>query len=191
MTHREVFLRINAFEPVDWVPNYELGAWGQAFERWVGEGMPDTPEAVCNWFNGAPFFGLMSRGFAPVITSMMPGFEYEVIEETERYLIARGGDGHRDQGAEGGDRPRHALVHGRVHRLSGHRPRLVPRAQASLRPRDARALPGELGGAEGRSGPRAITRSSCRPTAPSASIRNCGRGWAHCRCRTCSTTTRR
>jgi uroporphyrinogen decarboxylase len=93
MTHREVFLRINAFEPVDWVPNYELGAWGQAFERWFGEGMPENADYYRNWFDGAPGLGLLSRGFAPVNTSMMPGFEYEVLEEDERYLIARGGTG--------------------------------------------------------------------------------------------------
>jgi hypothetical protein len=93
MTHREAFLRINAFEPVDWIPNYELGAWGQAFERWSTEGMPDTPDAVCNWFTGSCFFDLEARGFAPVSTWMMPGFEYEVIEETDRYLVSRNGWG--------------------------------------------------------------------------------------------------
>lgn len=93
MTHREAFLAINAFEQPERVPNYELGAWGQAFERWAQEGMPDTPDAVCNWFNGAPYFGLEARGFAPVISAMMPGFDYEVLEETDRYLIARHGNG--------------------------------------------------------------------------------------------------
>jgi uroporphyrinogen decarboxylase len=93
MTHREAFLAINAFEPVDWFPNYELGAWGQAFERWNAEGMPDTPDFVRNWFDGAPGLGLDARGFAPVITAMMPGFDYEVIEETDRYLVARNASG--------------------------------------------------------------------------------------------------
>ena len=93
MTHREAFLRINAFEPVDWFPNYELGAWGQAIDRWTGEGMPDTPEYVCNWFNGVPGLGLDGRAFAPVLTGMLPGFEYQVIEETDRYIVARNGSG--------------------------------------------------------------------------------------------------
>jgi uroporphyrinogen decarboxylase len=93
MTHREAFLRINAFEPVDWFPNYELGAWGQAFERWTGEGMPDSPEFICNWFDGAPGLGLDGRAFAPVSTGMIPGFDYEVIEETERYIVARSASG--------------------------------------------------------------------------------------------------
>lgn len=93
MTHREAFLRLNAFQPVDWRPNYELGAWGQAFERWIAEGMPDTPDFVRNWFDGAPGLGLDARGFAPVSTWMMPGFEYEVLEESDRYLIARNGWG--------------------------------------------------------------------------------------------------
>lgn len=93
MNHREAFLAINAFQPTDFIPNYELGAWGQAFERWNTEGMPDTPEFVRNWFDGAPGLGLEARGFAPVVTGMMPGFPHEVLEETERYLIARNGNG--------------------------------------------------------------------------------------------------
>ena len=92
MTHREAFLRINAFEQVDWFPNYELGAWGQAIERWIGDGMPDSPDYVCNWFEGVPGLGIDGRGFATVNIWMMPGFDYEVLEETERYLIARGGN---------------------------------------------------------------------------------------------------
>lgn len=89
MTHRDIFLKLNAFEAVEWIPNYELGAWGQTFTRWIEEGMPDIPEAVCNWFYGAPYFGLHARLFAPVNVGMIPPFAYEVLQETERYVIAR------------------------------------------------------------------------------------------------------
>lgn len=93
MTHREVFRRINEFQPTDWVPDYELGAWGHTFERWHNEGLPSAPDIDCNWFDGAAGLGLAGRSFAPVNLGMMPGFEYELIEETDRYLIARHGNG--------------------------------------------------------------------------------------------------
>ena len=34
MTHRECFNRVMAGEVTSWVPNYELGCWGQTVERW-------------------------------------------------------------------------------------------------------------------------------------------------------------
>ena len=92
MTHRECFNRIMNFEPVDRLPNYELPLWGQTVERWHNEGMP-RDAVYLNFFEGEPFFKLEGRGFAPVGVGMIPGFDYELIEETERYVIARNGAG--------------------------------------------------------------------------------------------------
>jgi len=80
------------FEPVDRLPNHELALWGQTVERWIGEGMPPH-DVYLNWFEGEPYFGIDRRGFAHLNGSMLPPFEYEVIEETERYIVARHGNG--------------------------------------------------------------------------------------------------
>lgn len=88
MTHRERFDRIMRFEPVDRLPNYELGAWPQALERWRAEGMP-SDACYHNWFEGEPFFGMERRGFAHINVGLFPGFDYEVLDEDERYITAR------------------------------------------------------------------------------------------------------
>ena len=92
MNGQERFQRIMKFQPVERTPNYELGLWGQTVERWYAEGMPR--EAVyLNWFEGEPCYRLDRRAFAPLQTGMIPGFEPEVLEEDERYLVARHADG--------------------------------------------------------------------------------------------------
>ena len=88
MTDRKRFLNIMEFKSVDRYPNYELGVWGQAIDRWYSEGLPRD---VCywNWFEGEPYFGIDKRGFIPVKAGMIPGFDEETIEETERYIVFR------------------------------------------------------------------------------------------------------
>ncbi|MBM4046596.1 MAG: hypothetical protein FJ279_15905 [Planctomycetes bacterium] len=88
MTARDRFLATLRFESPDRVPYHELGLWGQTVERWIGEGMP--PNAVPqSMFYGNEFFGLDKRDFANVAVSMIPAFEPQVLEETERYVVAR------------------------------------------------------------------------------------------------------
>lgn len=86
------FLDIMAFRPVDRIPNYELALWSQTYDRWLAEGLPrDT--LYQNWFDGEPYFGLDRRAFTPIDIGMLPGFEPEVLEETERYVVRRHPDG--------------------------------------------------------------------------------------------------
>jgi len=92
MTNRERFDKTLSFEPVDRVPNYELCAWEQAIDRWIGEGLPEHAISS-NWFEGQPYFHLEPRGFAALDVSMRPGFAWEVLEETPEWLIARHGNG--------------------------------------------------------------------------------------------------
>jgi uroporphyrinogen decarboxylase len=84
-----------AGEPTPWVPNYELGCWGQTVERWWREGMPVDRSRVgaMDMFEGEDLFHLDRRNFARLSTWMVPAFDYEVIEETEEYLVARHGNG--------------------------------------------------------------------------------------------------
>lgn len=93
MTHRQCLRKVLAGEVTDWVPNYELGCWGQTVERWLNEGMPPDRVYLGDMFEGEPLFRLDRRAFARLHTGMIPAFDYEVIEETERYLVARHSNG--------------------------------------------------------------------------------------------------
>jgi hypothetical protein len=92
MTDRERFNDIMMGKSVDHVPNYELAVWTQTVDRWHAEGLPRD---VChwNWFEGEPRFGLDPRGFAHIDVGMIPRFEPEVLEETDRYVVRRHEDG--------------------------------------------------------------------------------------------------
>ncbi|MBC7289241.1 MAG: hypothetical protein H5T86_14625 [Armatimonadetes bacterium] len=79
------------FEPVPWVPNFELGYWGQTVERWLSEGMPG--EAVGGGFYGDEAFGIDKRGYLPVNLGPVPPLGPETIEETDRYIVIRDTDG--------------------------------------------------------------------------------------------------
>ena len=92
MTPRDRFVNSLTFQPVDRVFNMELGLWGQTYERWYGEGMP-RHVLYGDWFSGEEYFGLDQREFIPINMGMIPGFDYEVLEEDERTLTFRGGDG--------------------------------------------------------------------------------------------------
>jgi len=87
MTSRERFLNVLNFKPVDRIPNYELGIWGQTYERWLNEGLREE-DLIGDWFKGEPkFANLDRREFIPLNMGPIPGFEYKVLEETERYVI--------------------------------------------------------------------------------------------------------
>jgi len=92
MTARDRFNKVLSFEAVDRLPNYELGCWGQTIQRWYDEGLPQG-DLYWNWFEGEPYFKLERREFAHIYIGMVPGFDLEVLEETDRYIIARGGNG--------------------------------------------------------------------------------------------------
>lgn len=92
MTDRQRLVAVLNFENPDRLPNYELGAWGQAIERWFAEGLPQD-QVYLWWFEGEPYLGIDRRGFATINVGMVPPFEYEVLEEDERYVIARHANG--------------------------------------------------------------------------------------------------
>jgi len=95
MTHRECFNKIMVGEPTDWVPNYELGCWGQTTQRWLNEGLPEEQSYFGrnDMFEGEPLFKLDRRAFARLDTGLYPPFDYEFIEEDERTITARHGNG--------------------------------------------------------------------------------------------------
>lgn len=88
MTDRERFLKTLAFQTVDRLPDLEMGCWGQTWERWFGEGLPRDHVYMLG-SAGEPHFKLDFRGAVPVRLGMIPGFDCQVIEETDRYMVAR------------------------------------------------------------------------------------------------------
>ena len=58
------------------------GPWGTTIARWRREGLPEDVDF-------ADYFGLDRREFIPVSMGPVPAFEYEVLEEDDRYLIYR------------------------------------------------------------------------------------------------------
>lgn len=92
LTHRERFLRVMSYQPVDCPPNWEVGVWDQTRARWENEGLP-LYTVNWDWFTGDEYFGLDPREFIPVSWGMMPPFESKVLERTDRYEVIQDGLG--------------------------------------------------------------------------------------------------
>jgi Uroporphyrinogen decarboxylase (URO-D) len=92
MNGRERFQRYLHYQPADRAPNIEVGAWSQTVDRWLTEGLPAGTglEESYLTFNGNDFFGLdrqLELGLD--MTSPLPPFEPEVLEEDERIIVQR------------------------------------------------------------------------------------------------------
>ncbi|MBC7287125.1 MAG: hypothetical protein H5T86_03595 [Armatimonadetes bacterium] len=90
MTHRERWLRHMQFQEVDHIPDEEFGAWDNTFRRWHKEGLP---REIDNNALFDEYFGFAPRAYVPVNLGLLPGFEYQVLEETDRYRIVRDSTG--------------------------------------------------------------------------------------------------
>jgi uroporphyrinogen-III decarboxylase len=106
LNDRERFLRTMRFRQPDRIPYWECAFWGEALNRWVSEGMPDsvlhpngpgkggpTEESLRNYFGFDRSFGVYFRGTVPVHLGFMPGFEHKVISEESGIITEQGGDG--------------------------------------------------------------------------------------------------
>lgn len=87
MNARERWVRCMHFQPVDHVPDEEFGYWSENLSVWKQQGLPDDVTNLDAYFQFAPRSGI------PVHTGLIPGFETEVVKETDRYVIIRNGDG--------------------------------------------------------------------------------------------------
>ena len=92
MTNRERFLAVMEYKAADRVPNHEAGVWQQTIDRWEGEGL-NVRDLHWDWFTGEEYFGMDAREFIPVNFDVLPPFDEEIIEQTDRYVIARNGKG--------------------------------------------------------------------------------------------------
>lgn len=88
MTHLERFLAVMEYQPVDRVPNWELGAWPQTRDRWEQEGL-DKNAWHWNWFPGEEALGMDPREFIYFNNNYIPAFDVETLEEDERIIIFR------------------------------------------------------------------------------------------------------
>ena len=88
MTPLERFIAVMEYQPVDRVPNWELGVWPQTRDLWE-QVAPETQRFHWNWFPGEAALGMDVKEFIPFHKGMIPAFEYEVLEEDERTLTFR------------------------------------------------------------------------------------------------------
>lgn len=83
MNDRERFLATMNYQERDRCPWGEMGFWPETLERWHREGWPK--DVYMNQFFG---FDRLREG-VDISFSFVPGFEPEVLEETDRYRIVR------------------------------------------------------------------------------------------------------
>jgi uroporphyrinogen decarboxylase len=88
MTPLDRFLAVMEYQPVDRVPNWELGAWPQTRDRWEGEGL-DKSLLHWNWFAGEQALGMDAREFIYFNNSYIPAFDTETLVEDERTVTFR------------------------------------------------------------------------------------------------------
>ncbi len=62
MNALERFLAVMEYQPVDQVPNWELGVWPQTVDRWDEED-PVTRHLHYNWFPGEASLGMDPKEF--------------------------------------------------------------------------------------------------------------------------------
>ena len=90
MTHRERWSRVMHFQPVDHVPDEEFGYWDDTLRSWHEQGLPkqiDSNEKADVYFGFAP------RAGVPVHHSLLPAFDYQILEESESYRKVRDENG--------------------------------------------------------------------------------------------------
>ena len=108
LTNRERFLRTMRYEPVDRVPYYEMGIWGQTLDRWLQEGMPmvekqDNLIGAMGLLSGSDYFGFDRRDYVDIRLDAQPPYREVVIEETERYRVFIDEEGSTRRGLKTGE----------------------------------------------------------------------------------------
>jgi len=88
MNQRERFLALFNYQPVDRIPIWDFGFWGETLRRWRAEqGMPQDVEPD-------DFFGMDAQWvWGPATVGMFPVFETKVLEPGDVYDIVLQGDG--------------------------------------------------------------------------------------------------
>ncbi|MEN9401627.1 MAG: hypothetical protein RL091_330, partial [Verrucomicrobiota bacterium] len=66
------------YQPVDHVPNHEVGVWVQTKQRWREEGLA-TDDLSWDWFTGEPRWEMDPREYIDVRFDMVPPYEEKVL----------------------------------------------------------------------------------------------------------------
>jgi len=113
---RERFLATVRFKPVDRYPYWEMGIWGQTYERWLREGLSED-DLRGDWFRGEPKFAeLDKREFIPLNFKPIPSFE-KIIGESKWYVIFRDEVGKNQKSFEARNGAWNSVVNGYLSRL--------------------------------------------------------------------------
>ncbi|AEE96404.1 uroporphyrinogen decarboxylase family protein [Mahella australiensis] len=89
---RQRFINTMEYKSVDRIPNHEVGVWGQTMDRWHEEGL-NMYDLHWDWFTGEEYFNMDAREYINVNYGMIPPFETETLEKTDRYEIIRDENG--------------------------------------------------------------------------------------------------
>jgi uroporphyrinogen decarboxylase len=88
MNDLERFIAVMEYQPVDSVPNWELGVWPQTRDRWEDEGL-DMSLYHWDWFTGESALGMAPREFIRFNCGLIPPFEEATLAEDERTITFR------------------------------------------------------------------------------------------------------
>ena len=80
MTPLERFHACMNYQPVDRVPNHEVGVWVQTKQRWREEGLA-TDDLHWDWFVGEPRWDMDPREYIDVNFGMVPPYEEKVLSK--------------------------------------------------------------------------------------------------------------
>ncbi len=89
MTLRERFQRTLHYQTVDRIPFFEFGYWNETLPNWHRQGLPPEVDDEAKAYD---YFGIENWGGFPLNIGLLPGFEYEVVEETETHITYRDGN---------------------------------------------------------------------------------------------------
>jgi len=78
------------FQPVDHVPDQEFGYWNETFPIWHEQGLP---KYVSDNNRADIFFGFETFIEVPVKKCIIPGFEFQVLDEDDRFTTILDSDG--------------------------------------------------------------------------------------------------
>jgi len=78
------------FEKAERLPMMEFGYWDETLPEWHKQGLPESVDTEAKAY---AYFGIEDWGKAPVKSRLFPAFPIEVLEETDRYVVRRSGDG--------------------------------------------------------------------------------------------------
>jgi len=90
MTLRERFRRTMHYEKLDRLPFFEFGYWAETLPAWHEQGLPKEIDGEARAY---AYFGIEDFRHAPLRWGLHPVDKPQVIEETDEYVITRGGDG--------------------------------------------------------------------------------------------------